>query len=157
MERKAARRSAQAVHASRHAVEAAIRPSASQEAERRSGSGLNERMVSHLVLLQPRSDLSAVERRGFIDAFEQALTTIPSVRNVRIGDRIVHGAGYEQSAPAMEYVAVIDFDDLAGLQAYLRHPAHEQLGAWFGRSVTASFVYDFEVGGVEVLRTGRFL
>ena len=113
-------------------------------------------MISHLVLLTPRPDLSADERRGFIDAFEHALTEIPNVRGVRVGNRLRHGAGYEQSAPAMEYLAVIDFDDLAGLQAYLRHPAHEQLAAWFGQSVSAALVYDFQVGGVEELRAAGF-
>ena len=113
-------------------------------------------MVSHLVLMQPRPDLSAADRRGFIEAFERALREIPTVRGVRIGDRLTHGAGYEQIGPAMNYVAVIDFDDLAGLQAYLRHPAHEELGAWFGRSLSAALVYDFEVGGIEALQTGRF-
>ena len=118
--------------------------------------GTRRLMISHLVLMKPRPDLSADERRGFIDAFERAVTGIPTVRGVRVGDRVVHGAGYEQSAPAMEYIAVIDFDDLAGLQAYLHHPAHEELSVWFRQSLTAAFVYDFEVGGVEELRTGRF-
>jgi len=113
-------------------------------------------MVSHLVLMNPRPDLSALERRGFIDAFEKAVSEIPTVRAVRIGNRIMHGAGYEPSAPAMSVIAVIDFDDLAGLQAYLSHPAHEELGAWFRRSLSAAQVYDFQVGGVDELRTGRF-
>jgi hypothetical protein len=49
---------------------------------------------------------------------------------------------------------MIEFDDLAGLQAYLQHPAHEQLGARFGKSLSAALVYDFEVGGVDALRAG---
>jgi hypothetical protein len=113
-------------------------------------------MVSHLVLMQPRPDLSPVERRGFVDAFERALKEIPTVRGVRVGTRVTHGAGYEQSAPAADFLAVIDFDDLAGLQAYLQHPAHQELGAWFGRSLSAALVYDFEVGGAELLRSSRF-
>jgi hypothetical protein len=113
-------------------------------------------MISHLVLMKPRPDLTADERQAFMDAFERALTEIPGVRGVRVGDRVLHGAGYEQSAPAMEYIAVIDFDDLEDLQAYLRHPAHEQLGACFRQSLSAALVYDFQVGGVEELRTGRF-
>jgi Stress responsive A/B Barrel Domain len=45
----------------------------------------------------------------------------------------------------------IDFDDLAGLQACLRHPAHEKLDARFGESVSSGLVYDFEVGLVDDL------
>ena len=51
----------------------------------------------------------------------------------------------------MSYLAVIDFDDLAGLQTYLRHPAHLDLGVRFGQSLSTALVYDFEVGGVEML------
>jgi hypothetical protein len=51
---------------------------------------------------------------------------------------------------------MIDFDDLAGLQTYLQHPAHTQLGARFGGSLSAAFVYDFEVGGMDALRAGGF-
>jgi hypothetical protein len=111
-------------------------------------------VVTHLVLLKPRGDLSPDDRRAFVEAFERAAREIPSVRGVRIGRRIRHGAGYEQGAPdAADYLAVLDFDDLAGLQAYLRHPAHEPLGARFGDSAAAALVYDFEMGGLELLRT----
>ena len=108
-------------------------------------------MVSHIVLMTPRADLSATDRRAFVDAFERALQDIPTVRGVRVGRRIRHGAGYEQSQPDVRFVAIIDFDDLAGLQTYLRHPAHVDLGTRFGQALSGALVYDFEVGGVEVL------
>lgn len=109
-------------------------------------------MVSHLVLMKPRPDLSADDRQALIDAFDRAVREISTIRGVRVGRRVTHGAGYEQSAPDMDYVAVIDFDDLAGLQAYLRHPAHADLGARFGQSLSGALVYDFEAGGIEMLR-----
>ena len=102
-------------------------------------------MVSHLVLMKPRADLSPADRQAFIDAFDRAMREIPTIRDVRIGRRVTHGAGYE-TAPDMDYVAIIDFDDLDGLQAYLRHPAHVDLGARFGQSLSGAMVYDFEVG-----------
>jgi hypothetical protein len=108
-------------------------------------------MVSHLVLMKPRPDLSPADREDFIGAFERALRQIPTVRDVRIGKRITHGAGYESSALDLDYLAAIDFDDLDGLQTYLRHPAHLDLGMRFGRALSGALVYDFEVGGVEVL------
>ena len=112
-------------------------------------------MVSHLVLMKPRTDLSPADTRAFVDAFDRAMREIPTVRAVRVGRRVLHGAGYEQSAPdAADYLVVIDFDDLAGLQTYLRHPAHEELGARFGRSLSSALVYDFELGGIEALRSG---
>jgi hypothetical protein len=51
-----------------------------------------------------------------------------------------------------DYLVVIDFDDLAGLQAYLRHPAHEELGARFNQSLSSALIYDFEVGGSDLVR-----
>jgi hypothetical protein len=110
-------------------------------------------MVSHVVMMKPRADLSADDRQTLVAAFERAIRAIPTVRAVRVGRRIVHGAGYEQTAPdAADYLIVIDFDDLEGLQTYLRHPAHEELGARFGQSLSSALVYDFEVGGLEELR-----
>ncbi len=114
-------------------------------------------MISHVVLMKPHRDLPVRDRASLIDAFERALREVPSVRAVRVGRRIVHGAGYEASAPDADYIAVIDFDDVVALQAYLRHPAHAELGAKFGQSLSSSMVYDFEVGGIEALRAGGFL
>lgn len=109
-------------------------------------------MVSHVVLMKPRPDLTPEDRRSFVDLFARALREIPSVRGVRIGRRVAHGAAYESLArDGFEYLASIDFDDLAGLQAYLRHPAHEALGARFYQTLSAAAVYDFEVGGAEGL------
>jgi hypothetical protein len=114
-------------------------------------------MLTHIVLMKPRGDLTDADRSALIAAFEHAVREIPSVRGVRVGRRVRHGAAYEQVAPdAADYIAQIDFDDLAGLQAYLRHPAHDDVGARFGQSLSAALVFDFEVGGVEDLRAGRF-
>jgi len=111
-------------------------------------------MVTHLVLMKPRADLSAADREAFVAAFERAVREIPGIGEVRIGRRVTFGAGYEAQTPDMEFAATIDFDDLAALQAYLRHPAHAELGARFGQSLSGALVYDFEVGGIEALRGG---
>ena len=109
-------------------------------------------MISHVVLMKPRADLSPADRRALIDAFDRAIREIPTVRAVRVGRRVTHGAGYEQAIPdTADYLIVIDFDDLAGLQTYLRHPAHEALGARFNQSLSSALVYDFEVGGADSL------
>lgn len=109
-------------------------------------------MIAHVVLMKPRPGLSAADRQAFVDAFERAAREIPTVRGVYVGRRVRHGAGYEQSSPdAADYIASINFDDLDGLQAYLRHPAHAELGARFGQVMSAALVYDFEVGGLSTL------
>ena len=108
-------------------------------------------MVTHLVLLAPRSDLNAAERQAFVAAFERAVTDVPQVRRVRIGRRIVHGAGYEKAAPPLSFLALIEFDDVAALQAYLQHPAHAQLGSLFEATIASALVFDYEVAGIERL------
>lgn len=115
-------------------------------------------MIEHVVLMKPRPELTADDRASFVTAFERAVREIPSVRGIRVGRRIVHGAGYEGAAPdAADYMAIVEFDDLAGLQTYLRHPAHEELGVRFGQALSAAMVYDFEAGGLDALRAGGFL
>lgn len=117
-------------------------------------------MVMHVVLLQPRPGLDAAERDAFIAAFERAVRDIPEVRGVRVGRRTLHGAGYEAAAVPADFLALIDFDDVASLQSYLRHPAHLELGRMFGLVVQGSdgtrrgsaLVYDFEVDGIDRLR-----
>ncbi len=107
-------------------------------------------MVSHVVLFKPRADLPAANREALVAAFERATRVISSVRNVRIGRRVRHGAGYEAGVPdAADYLAIVDFDDLDGLEAYLRHPAHEELAARFYESLSSALIYDFEAGGAE--------
>lgn len=111
-------------------------------------------MVTHFVLMKPRPDLSAADRRAFITTFEDALRDIPEIRGVRIGRRVVHGAGYERTSPdAADFMAALDFDNLAALQTYLRHPAHQALGTRFGECLSAALVYDFEA--IEPHELGR--
>lgn len=108
--------------------------------------------MSHLVLLTVRPDVPIADRQALVGAFRRAILEIPTVRNVRVGTRALHGAGYEAEAlDTADYLVVIDFDDMAGLQAYLRHPAHEELGVRFRQSLRSALVYDFEVGGLERL------
>jgi uncharacterized protein (DUF736 family) len=109
-------------------------------------------MIGHVVLVKPKKSLSLDDRQAFVAAFEKAVRQIPSVRRVQFGRRVKIGAGYDStSADTADYLACIEFDDIAGLQAYLRHPAHEELGFRFNQTAAAANVYDFELEGVEGL------
>ena len=100
----------------------------------------------HVVLFKPRADLTPLDRAAFVSAVERAIKEIPTVRGVRVGRRVTFGAGYEKTAPdAADFLAILEFDDLAALQTYLKHPAHEELGLGFNESLVAGFVYDFEL------------
>ena len=102
-------------------------------------------MIRHIVLFRPRADLAAEERSGLADTLRSTIKTIPSVRRVRVGRRVTHGRPYEQRMHVdYEYAAMLDFDDLGGLKAYLEHPAHEALATRFFRVLDESLIYDFE-------------
>ena len=114
-------------------------------------------MIAHIILFHPRPDLSADERRAVLDAFTAAVTRAPTVRRVRMGRRVRHGRpGYEQMMREdFEYAAVIEFDDLAGLTAYLEHPAHAAAGQHFASSGAMALAYDYE--RVETTEARRLL
>jgi hypothetical protein len=109
-------------------------------------------VITHVVIAKPRANLSAVDREAFVQAFEQAVLQISTVRAVRVGRRVTHDALYEHTTPAADFLILIDFDDLTGLQMYLRHPAHEAVSAQFNRLLEWGLVYDFETGDLERLR-----
>ena len=104
-------------------------------------------MIVHVVLFQPRGGLSDQDRERVLADLRRAATEIPSIRRFRIGRRVLHGLpGYEQAMTAnYEYAAFIEFDDREGLEAYLRHPAHEAAGAHFTSSASHALAYDYEV------------
>ena len=106
------------------------------------GSGV----ITHVVLLRPRADLPATERAGLAEALRVAIETIPSIRRARIGRRVRFGRGYEELMRTdYEFVALLDFDDLDGLKAYLDHPAHEALAARFFQVLDDALMYDYDV------------
>lgn len=103
-------------------------------------------MVFHMLLFQPRAELAASDRQALVAALESAVRAIPSIRRCHVGRRVRHGAGYEALAgDGFDYAAVLEFDDLAGLQAYLEHPAHAGIGQPFLRSVERSLIGDYEM------------
>ena len=101
-------------------------------------------MTVHVVLFTPRPDITDAERRLFGDALEGALTLIPSVRRFSVGRRVRTGAAYDQLPGDFAYCAVIEFEDLEGLQAYLQHPAHAELGRLFYATSGDAFAGDYE-------------
>jgi len=103
-------------------------------------------MTTHLVLFKPRPDLAEADRRRLLDAFERAVRDIPLVRQVRVGRRVIHGAGYEAGMPdAADYLVEMDFDDVDALRRYLEHPSHGELGTRFNDMLSAALIYDFDL------------
>jgi hypothetical protein len=105
-------------------------------------------VIVHIVLFEPRADLTPQEQQAILTDLQHAAAGITSIRSLRIGRRVRHGLpGYEQAmAIDYQYVALFEFDDRAALEAYLQHPAHEAAGRHFTASAANSLAYDFEVG-----------
>jgi hypothetical protein len=101
-------------------------------------------VIAHVVLFQPRADLSPADREAFAAAFERALTNIPQVRRARVGERINLGRLYDQqNALSFSHAAIIEFNSEEDLRAYLEHPAHQELGQRFYAIAEAAMVFDF--------------
>jgi hypothetical protein len=101
-------------------------------------------MLTHLVLLRPRADLSSADREALLDAMRVAFANIPGISRVRIGRRKLLGRAYDElTKEHFEYAAMLEFDDEARLRAYLDHPAHADFGARFYQVSEAALVYDF--------------
>jgi hypothetical protein len=122
-------------------------------------------MIHHILLFRPRPTLTADDRRALADAFEAAVRGIPGIRGFHIGRRVTHGREYELlMREDLPYAAVLVFDDVASLKAYLDHPAHEALGTRFMASLDAGLIYDYEMvdggpggGGAPLLKKVRQL
>ena len=110
-------------------------------------------MIAHVVLFEPRADLSREQRLDILESFRAAAEDVPAVRGIRIGRRVRHGLpGYESAMREnFEYVAILEFDDVEGLKAYLQHPAHVAAGRHFGASAAAALAYDYAIVRPEEL------
>lgn len=101
-------------------------------------------MTLHVVLFTPRQDITDAERHAFGETLERALTGIPSVRRFSVGRRVRTGAAYDQLPGEFDYCAVIEFEGLEGLRAYLQHPAHTELGRLFYATSREAFAADYD-------------
>jgi stress responsive alpha/beta barrel protein len=105
-------------------------------------------VIAHVVLFRLRPEVSIAERRAIIDAWTTALNEIPSIRRARVGHRVKIGREYESLARIdFPHGAILEFDDVDGLRAYLDHPAHESITTRFFAAIADTLIYDFEVTG----------
>ena len=101
-------------------------------------------MTLHVVLFRPRPDLSDEERDGLLEAMRVAAREIPGVCSFRIGAHIEEPISYVMRVfPSFPWMALLEFDDEAGLRAYLSHPLHRELGARFNAAAEAALIYDY--------------
>ena len=107
-------------------------------------------MIAHIVLFKPRRDLTDTQKQSLLDAFTQAASRITTVKRCRVGRRVMHGLpGYEATMrEGFEYAAILEFEDVAGLKAYLADPAHTAIGEYFTSAAANALAYDYEIADV---------
>lgn len=111
-------------------------------------------MIAHVVLLQPRPDLTETQRQEALATLSRAASGVPEIRAFRFGRRIKHGLpGYEQVMPQdFEYALIVEVDDVEALKRYLQAPAHTALGDLFYTATSAALAYDYDFGDASAER-----
>jgi len=102
-------------------------------------------MIAHVVLLQPKPDLTDAQRAEALETIRQSAASLPEVR-LRLGRRIKHGLpGYEQlMTQDFDYAVIVEADDIGALKRYLQAPAHVALGRLFYTATASALAYDYE-------------
>ena len=108
-------------------------------------------MIVHIVMINPRADLEPAAVETVMADLQNAAREIPSIRRLRVGARVKHGLGGYEQAMVLDYMyfAEFEFDDVRGLQEYLRHPSHDSLNRHFGTMGQRALAYDYELTEIE--------
>lgn len=112
-------------------------------------------MIAHVILFTPKPEVTQDARRDLLDSLVAASAQIPAIRAFRVGRRVKHGLpGYEQlMRDDYEFAAILEFDDMDGLKAYLAHPSHASLGQHFTGSASRALAYDYALVDAAEVRT----
>jgi hypothetical protein len=104
-------------------------------------------VIAHIVLLQPRTDLTEQQRDAALATLRRAAADVPEIRRVQLGRRVKHGLpGYERAMrDDFEFALIIEVDDLDALKRYLQAPAHASLGQLFYTSTSSALAYDYDI------------
>lgn len=96
-------------------------------------------MIRHVAVFTFIPEFSESERDNWIELVQDLPNHIPEIRAMSIGKDVVHG-------PVSHEIAIVaDFDDLAGLETYSKHPAHEKVLEVSSRVKASLAVVDFEI------------
>jgi len=103
-------------------------------------------VIAHVVLLQPKPDLTDEERADAMATIRKAAANLPEVRRFSFGLRVKHGLpGYEQQmAQDFAFALIVEVEDVDALKRYLQAPAHATLGRLFYTATAAALAYDYE-------------
>lgn len=100
-------------------------------------------MLRHVVMWRVKESALGLDRPSLIAEFRRRLEALPALIPAIRGFEV--GVNQIPAETASDLALVSSFDDLAGLQAYLDHPAHQELVAFVRQVVSDRRVADYEV------------
>jgi hypothetical protein len=78
-------------------------------------------MIRHVAVFRFVPEFTGEQREHWMSLLRALPERIPQLRSMSVGEDVLGG-------PASHELAIVaDFDDLDGLAAYTRHPAHEEV------------------------------
>ncbi len=86
-------------------------------------------------------DFTSEQREHWMSLLRALPDQIPELRSMSVGTDVRHAES------SHELAIVADFDDLEGLDAYNRHPAHAEVLRISGPVKTSLATVDFEIAG----------
>ena len=92
-------------------------------------------MITHIVTFKLDDPTEAESCKAMLDGL---LGTVPSLRSMTVGVNVV------ESPRAHTLGLIATFDDLAGLEAYQVHPAHQAVAQHLRAASSAIVAVDFE-------------
>ena len=104
-------------------------------------------MIQHIVLFNPKPDLSDAKRRFFAQMVLHVLGRCQQISRSSVGRRVSVDPGYarEFGDKTYEYAAVLEFVDKDALVSYLTSADHSELGRLFWEMSDGSIVVEVEV------------
>ena len=96
-------------------------------------------MIRHVAVFRFVPSFSKGEREQWMTLLRALPAQIPELRSLSVGTDVLGGPS------SYELAIVADFDDLAGLDAYNRHPAHAEVLRVSAPVKVSLATVDFEV------------
>ncbi|MDY0908562.1 Dabb family protein [Microbacterium sp. CFBP9034] len=96
-------------------------------------------MIRHVAVFTFVPSFTEAEREEWVALLRALPAQIPELRSLSVGTDVVGGPS------SHELAIVADFDDLDGLDAYNRHPAHAEVLRISGPVKASLATVDFEV------------
>ena len=96
-------------------------------------------MIRHVAVFRFAAEFTPEQREHWMSLLRRLPDRIPQLRSMSVGADVLGG-------PASHEIAIVaDFDDLDGLDAYTRHPAHAEILSISAPVKASLATVDFEI------------